>query len=333
MKRTVEPGDPVKIGQWQARNNVFCAPLAGYTDFAFRKQCYRFGAGLCFTEMVSAKGLLYNNAATKILLHRYPGERDTAAQLFGSDPQILREACESENLREYEMIDLNMGCPVPKVFKNGEGSALLGDFALAERIIAACKKSGKRVSVKFRIGLKRGDAMASEFAKLCEGAGADMITVHGSTRDMYYAGEPDFAQIAAAKSAVSIPVIANGGIFTRADAQAMLERTGADGVMLARAAMYDPHVFSEVLGFSGEWDVARTVREQIADMLPVYGEKFTLVQMRKMAAFYLRGRRGSAQYRGRLFSCGTLEELDALLDEIFAAEEKGAGGEKCARND
>ncbi len=314
---SIKLGDRIRIGDTYTKNNLFCAPLAGYTDFAFRKLCYSFGAGLCFTEMVSAKGLLYDNEATKLLLYRFDGEKDTAAQLFGSDPSILRAACESEALKDYKTIDLNMGCPVPKVFKNGEGSALLSNFPLAEKIISECKKSGKNVTVKFRIGLEKGKTFAADFAKLCEGAGADLISVHGRTRDMYYAGEPDYAEIEAAKKAVKIPVVANGGIFTREDALNMMERTGADGVMVARAAMYDPHVFSELLGEGADWDKAGAIRGQIADMLPVYGEKFTLVQMRKMTAFYIRGMRGCTQYRAKLFACPSLAGLDKLLCEIF----------------
>ena len=312
-------GEPLNIGGVAVKNNVWMAPLAGYTDFAFRKQCYKFGAGLCFTEMVSAKGLHFRSEATAALLHTGEGEKQTAAQLFGSDPAILREACESEYLKDFEIIDINMGCPVPKVFKNGEGSALLADMPRAEKIISACKKSGKKITVKFRIGLERGKPFAAEFAKMCEGAGADMLTVHGRTRDMVYAGEPDYAQIAAAKNAVKIPVVANGGVFTRADAERMLEETGADGIMLARAAMYDPHVFAEILGGGSEWDRRAAIEGQIADMLPFYGEKFTLVQMRKMAAFYIRGMRGSSAFRAKLLVCGSIAELRAALDEIFSA--------------
>lgn len=311
-------GRRIKIGKTETANNVFCAPLAGYTDFAFRKLCYRFGAGLCFTEMVSAKGLKYNNEATRLLLYKDASEPQTAAQLFGSDPQILRAACESENLRGYAIVDINMGCPVPKVFKNGEGSALMADMPLAEKIIAECKKSGKAVTVKFRTGLERGKPFAAEFAKMCEGAGADLITVHGRTRDAYYSGEPDYAQIAAAKSAVQIPVIANGGVFTREDAEKMMRETGADGVMVARAAMYDPHVFAEICGGGNEWDRRAAIEEQIADMLPVYGERYTVVQMRKLTAFYIRGLRNCAQYRNRLFACGDLPTLNGVLEEIFA---------------
>ena len=301
---------PVKIGDITVPNNLFAAPLAGYTDFAFRKLCYRFGAGLCFTEMVSAKGLKYNNEGTRALLYKSPEEKNTAAQLFGSDPEILRAACESEALAPFEIIDLNMGCPVPKIYKNGEGSALLNDLPRAEKIISACKKSGKTITVKFRIGV--------EFAKMCEAAGADLVTVHGRTRDKYYAGEPDFAEIARVKQSVRIPVIANGGVFCRADAERMIEKTGADGVMLARAILYDPHVFAEIRGESETWDIRAAILQQIEDMLPVCGEKFTVVQMRKMASFYIKGRRNCAQYKNRLFAADNLSALRALIDEIFA---------------
>ena len=308
---------PVEAGGRVISNNVFCAPLAGYTDFAFRKICYRYGAGLCFTEMVSAKGLVYNNEATRALLHTDPSEKDTAAQLFGSDPDIMRAACESECMKDFSAIDINMGCLVPKVFKNGEGSALLGNMPLAEKIISACKKSGKRVFVKFRTGIAEEKKVTAEFAKLCEGAGADLITVHGRTRDKYYAGEPDYKEIAAAKNAVSIPVIANGGIFSDKDAETMMEKTGADGVMVARAALYDPHVFAEITESGVPRDVKGDVLAQIEDMLPFYGERFTVVQMRKMLSFYIRGMRGCAEWRKRLFAADSLSALLGILCEIF----------------
>lgn len=312
-----KPGQPLIIGGVAVKNNVWMAPLAGYTDFAFRKQCYKFGAGLCFTEMVSAKGLHFQNRATLDLLHTDPAEPQTAAQLFGSDPDILREACESEALKHFAIVDLNMGCPMPKVYKNGEGSALLQDFSRAAAVISACKRSGKAVTVKFRIGIERGKPFAADFAKLCEDAGADAITVHGRVREAIYAGEPDFAQIAAAKRAVRIPVIANGGIFSRADAEHMLNETGADGVMVARAAMYCPHVFADILGGSAQWDRRAVIEEQIADMLPFYGERYTVVQMRKMTAFYLRGMRDAAKHKARLFACTDLAGLRAEIAEIF----------------
>ena len=308
---------PVKIGAFTAKNNVFAAPLAGYTDFAFRKICYLFGAGLCFTEMVSAKGLVYNNEATAALLYRDPQEYDTAAQLFGNDPHVLRSACESEALAPFPVIDLNMGCPVPKIYKNGEGSALLNDLPLAEKIISACKKSGKNITVKFRVGIDEAHIVGVEFAKMCEGAGADLITVHGRTRDRYYAGEPNYDEIEKINKSVRIPVIAKGGIFCRADADRMLDRTGADGIMLARAILYNPDAFAEILQGDREWNIRETVEKQINDMLPVYGERFTVVQMRKMTSFYIRGTRGCAQFKNKLFFCDSLVALRAVLEEIF----------------
>lgn len=310
----------MKIGNLTLNGVAALAPMAGATDRPFREICCAFGAAYCVTEMVSTRALQYNYKKTEELITLGEKEHPVAIQLFGDDPQIFASAAQRAAQAGPDAIDINMGCPVPKVFKNGEGSALLADMPLAEKIISACKKSGKKITVKFRIGLERGKPFAAEFAKMCEGAGADMLTVHGRTRDMVYAGEPDYAQIAAAKNAVNIPVIANGGVFTRADAEKMLEETGADGIMLARAAMYDPHVFAEILGKEGsEWDRRAAIEGQIADMLPFYGEKFTLVQMRKMAAFYIRGMRGSSAFRAKLLACGSIAELRAALDEIFSA--------------
>ena len=307
----------IKIGNTQIPNNIFCAPLAGYTDFAMRKICYKFGAGLCFTEMVSAKGLKYNNDATRALLYKHESEPLTVAQIFGCDPEIMRSACESEDLKNFSTVDINMGCPVPKVFKNGEGSALLENIPLAEKIISECKKSGKNITVKFRIGVTAQKIVGVEFAKACENAGADLITVHGRTRDKYYSGDVDFIEIEKIKNAVKIPVIANGGIFSKSDAQNMIDKTGADGVMIARAALYNPHVFAQIVKDESEWDIRSTIEEQIKDMLAFYGERFTVVQMRKMTSFYIKGMRNCAQYKNKLFSCNTISELNEVINEIF----------------
>lgn len=295
-------------------NNVFLAPLAGYTNYPFRKMCAGLGAGLTFTEMVSCKGLLYGNEETEKLL--YCGdESPKAAQIFGCDPAIMRAACEGEKLSPYDIVDINMGCPVPKVVKNGEGSALLENFPLAEKVISECVKSGKRISVKYRIGC-RGNKFAAEFAKLCEGAGACMITVHGRLREQYYAGEVDFAEIAAAKNAVRIPVIANGGVFSRGDAEELLNVTGADGVMVARAAMYDPKIFCKILGTEGA-PLKELFARQLKETLSLYGEKFTTVFMRKIAAFYLKGRKGAAECKRRLFAAASTQEVMAIAEQVL----------------
>lgn len=304
-------------------NNVFLAPLAGYTNYPFRKMCEELGAGLTFTEMVSAKGLHYNNAETKELLYCENSHKEgavcppKAAQIFGSDPEIMREACESEALAPFQLIDINMGCPMPKIVRNGEGSALLADMPLAEKVIAACAKSGKRISVKFRTGLDEAHKVTAEFARMCEGAGACMITVHGRTRDKIYAGSVDYDEIAAAKCAVRIPVIANGGVWNEKDVQKMFDRTGADGVMIARAAMYRPQTFCDILG-TPEPPAKELFLGQLALTKELYGERFACVHMRKMAAFYIKGRPGANEWRRQLFAAATTDAVAALAEEIFS---------------
>ena len=219
--------------------------MAGFTDYPFRKTILPFSVGLCFTELTSAKGLYYGAKNNERILKTDDYER-TAAQIFGSDPYFMRWACESEYLKDYKIVDINMGCPVPKIVKNGEGSALLSDIKLAENIIKECVKSGKTITVKIRSGINAGDDIAAEFAQMAENAGAALITVHGRVREAYYSGEPDYKAIARAKNSVKIPVIANGGIFTVSDADKMIENTGADGVMIARGAIANPFIFSKI---------------------------------------------------------------------------------------
>ena len=242
--------------------------------------------------------------------------RPLAAQLFGSEPDILREACESEALADFDLIDLNMGCPMPKIVKNGEGNALMENPALAEQIIKACVKSGKRISVKFRTGVDEAHKCTAEFAKRCEGAGACLITVHGRTRDKIYTGPPDYAEIAAAKAAVEIPVIANGGVWNAKDRNKMTERTGADGVMVARAALYNPRVFCELTGTAPPPLLPLFLR-LLEEERAIYGERFATVFCRKMAAFWLKGTRGAVRGKRRLFAAASTEEIAALAEELF----------------
>ena len=306
---------PIEIAGMVCPNNVFLAPLAGYTNYPFRKLCSSLGAGLTFTEMVSCKGLAYGGAETKKLL--FCGEETPkAAQIFGNDPDIMRAACEGEDLAPFDLIDVNMGCPMPKIVRNGEGSALMENFPLAEKVIAACAKSGKRVSVKFRIGISEDRKIAAEFARLCAGAGACMITVHGRVREKIYAGAPDYAESAAAKNAVSIPVIANGGVWSKKDAETMLSRTGADGVMIARAALYRPQVFTEFSGIAPA-PMKDLFLAQLRETRALYGERFACVFMRKMAAFYVKGKAGATEAKRRLFQAQTTEEVESLAALIF----------------
>ena len=310
---------PVKIGKYQTPNNVFLAPLAGYTNFPFRKLALYYGAGLAFTEMISAKGLHYGNENTEKMLYTTDEEPLKAVQLFGHEPQILREACESEELRAFQIVDINMGCPMPKITGNGEGSALLTDRRLAAKIVEECKKSGKAVTVKMRIGLTDDSLIGVPFARAMEEAGADLITVHGRSRERIYAGEPNFEEIARIKQAVNIPVIANGGIDGVQKAEEMIEKTGADGVAIARAAMYDPQIFCDFTGMPREGKKEMIFR-QLSDMGRVFDEHFTTVYMRKMAVFYLKGERGVSAWKERLFACKSVQEIKKTVEEIFPTE-------------
>ncbi len=305
----------IKISNLETDNNIFLAPLAGYTNAVFRKVCYDLGAGLTFTEMVSAKGLVYGSEKTKELLaipEGYAGIK--ACQIFGNDPEIMKTAAQSEDLALFDLIDINMGCPMPKIYNNGEGSALLNDLPLAGKIISAVKKSGKTVSVKFRIGLTEDKIISKEFAKMCEDAGADMICVHGRTRDKIYAGEVNFGAIAEAKMAVKIPVIANGGVFSGADAEKLMQKTGADGVAIARGAMYRPWIFAQIAG--REYDAKTLVKKQLEDTAEMYGERFACVFMRKMIAFYLKSKPNSTALRVRLMQAPTTDAVKEILNEI-----------------
>ena len=227
----------------------------------------------------------------------------------------MRRACESDALAKFDLIDINMGCPVPKIYKNGEGSALMNDLPLVGRIVSECKKSGKLVSVKFRTGLDESRKITAEFARVCAGAGADLICIHGRTRDKMYSGAVDFEEIAAAKRAVDIPVIANGGIFCTADADELLEKTGADGVAVARGAMYRPWVFAEITGKEIP-DIKDIVRGQLHKTREIYGERFACVFMRKMIGFYLKGTPDAAACREKLFKADSCEKVEEILETL-----------------
>ena len=307
---------PITIGNVQLKNNVVLAPLAGYTNYPFRRLCKGYGAGLCYTEMVSGKGLKYGSENTEELLYTDDAEGLCAAQIFGNDPEILRAACEHEKVAPFPIVDINMGCPVPKIYKNGEGSALLEDPILAEKIVKECVKSGKIITVKFRIGINASKLITTEFAKRMEGAGASLLTIHGRTKDKIYAGEVNFKEIESAKKGVKIPVIANGGVFSDADAEKLMAETGADGVMVARAALFDPQIFCALTGTPTE-NKFEMFQKQLKWTQQVCDERFVVVFMRKMAAFYVKGMRGAAVFKERLFKAQTPEEILHLAEQIW----------------
>ena len=307
----------IKIGELTTPTNVFLAPLAGYSNAVFREMCYNLGAGLTFTEMVSAKGLCHGSKKTEDLLYvtpTYGGLK--ACQIFGADHDYMRRACESEALAPFDIVDINMGCPMPKIYKNGEGSELLKNLDTAAMIISQCKKSGKTITVKCRIGVDESNYVTAQFAKMCEDSGADMLTVHGRTRDKIYAGEVNWREIAAAKNAVKrIPVIANGGIFCVTDAEKLMVKTGADGVMIARGALFNPWLFAEITGRDAG-DKRGAVLRQIAATRETMGERFACVYMRKLAGFYVKGKTGATSLRLKLLNCKTTQELEELIADI-----------------
>lgn len=310
------------IGSITTESNVFMAPLAGYTCYPFRRMCRALGAGLAFTEMVSANGLKYHDRATAKLLYTDEAETLRAVQLLGSVPSAFEYACKGAYTAAYEIVDINMGCPVPNIVKNGEGCALTGNLPLASRIIEACRRSGKTVTVKFRPGMNPKEIVVSEFARMCEDSGADMITVHGRTRNMMYDGAPVYAYIAAAKKAVHIPVIANGGIYSEEDAVRMMEETGADGVMIARFGLENPLLFAELTGKRTNATKLSLITEQTAIAERCFDETAAMDYIKKLAMYFMKKLPGTKQYRPQLYRCGNMQELRELLCRIFGETEK-----------
>ena len=313
----------LKIGNVELENNLVLAPMAGVTDLPFRLLCKEQGCGLMCTEMVSAKALLYKNKNTAPLLEVREEERPGAVQLFGSDPEILSSMAKQIEDGPYDIIDLNMGCPVPKVVNNGEGSALMKDPKQVEAILTAMvKKLKKPVTVKFRKGFNEESINAVEIAKIAEGCGVAAVAVHGRTREQYYSGKADWDIIRQVKEAVKIPVIGNGDIFQPEDAKAMLDATGCDGLMIARGAKGNPWIFKRTAHYleTGEL-LPPPTKEEIKEMILRHaklqveykGEWMGIREMRKHVAWYTVGLPHSSALRNEVNQVETLEELTDLI--------------------
>lgn len=315
-----------RIGEVQIPGKLVLGPMAGVTDLPFRLLCKEQGADLVYTEMISAKGIYYKNKNTELLWMTEERERPLALQLFGSEPELMADMAEQIEDKAFDILDINMGCPVPKVVNNGEGSALMKDPVLAGKIVKTISsRIRKPVTVKFRKGFGAEDCNAVAFAKRMEDCGAAAVAVHGRTREQYYGGKADWDIIRQVKEAVSIPVIASGDIFTPEDAAACLAQTGCDGLMLARGVRGNPWLFHQIRQYleTGQKEGKPSIEEMTAMILrharmliDCKGELMAMREMRKHVAWYTAGYPGSAALRRRVNEIERYEDLERLMGEI-----------------
>ena len=313
------------IGNVELDNSYILAPMAGVTDLPFRLLCKEQGAGLVCMEMVSAKAIQYNNKNTKALLEIHREETPVSLQLFGSDAEIISEIAKRIEELPFSILDINMGCPVPKVVNNGEGSALMKNPKLVREIVSKMSKAiEKPVTVKIRKGFDDSCINAVEIAKIIEDAGASAVAVHGRTREQYYSGKADWDIIRQVKEAVSIPVIGNGDVVSGESAIAMQKETGCDGVMIGRGAQGNPWIFSELLAYDRTGEMPkRPTMEEIKQMICRHarlqvkykGEYLGIREMRKHVSWYTSGLPNSARLRGEINAVESLVELENLLEE------------------
>ena len=328
MKNIRKQKDKMKkltIGNVELENPYILAPMAGVTDLPFRLLCREQGAGLLCMEMVSAKAIQYNNKNTKALLEIHPEEPPVSLQLFGSDPDVISEIAKQIEELPFSILDINMGCPVPKIVRNGEGSALMKQPKLVHEIVSKTVKAiEKPVTVKIRKGFDDSCINAVEIAKIIEDAGASAVAVHGRTREQYYSGKADWDIIRQVKEVVSIPVIGNGDVVSGESAIAMQKETGCDGIMIGRGAQGNPWIFSELLAYDRTGEMpARPTKEEIKQMIHRHGvlqvkykgEYLGIREMRKHVSWYTSGLPNSAKLRGEINAVESFEELESLLED------------------
>lgn len=315
--------ETLKIGNVTLDNPLVLAPMAGVTDLPFRLLCKEHGVGLVCMEMVSAKAIYYKNKNTEQLLEIYPQERPVSLQLFGSDADIIAEMATQIEERPFDILDFNMGCPVPKVVNNGEGSALMKNPKLVEEILTKLVRAVKKpVTVKIRKGFDEEHVNAVEIAKIAEGCGVAAVAVHGRTRQQYYSGHADWDIIRQVKEAVQIPVIGNGDLHTAEDVCRMKEQTGCDGFMIGRGAQGNPWIFEQILHKleTGE-ELPRPTVQEVTEMVmrharlqvEIKGEYTGMREIRKHAAWYTAGYRNSSKLRGKINEVETIQQLEELF--------------------
>lgn len=311
-----------KIGNINIEGGLCLGPMAGVSDLPFRHLCKEMGASLLVTEMVSAKAIYFKNKNTESLMKIDKAEHPIALQLFGSDPDIIAEMAASIEDRDFDIFDFNMGCPVPKIVNNGEGSALMKNPKLVEEILSKLVKSVKKpVTLKIRRGFNEDNINAVEIAKIAEGAGVSAVAVHGRTREQYYSGKADWNIIRDVKSALSIPVIGNGDVTDGESAKRMYEYTGCDGIMIARAARGNPWIFREIRAYLNGDTPEKPTAKEIVDMIlrhcrlqMEYDDEIMAVRkMRKHVAWYTHGMKGSSALRDKVNHVEKYDELESLL--------------------
>lgn len=317
----------MKIRNLNVSNNVILAPMAGVSDLSFRVLCQRLGCELVYSEMVSAKAIVYNNVKTKQLYEIHPEEKKVAIQLFGNEPATIAEAAKRIDNENISIFDVNMGCPVPKVVNNHEGSALMMNPKLAGEIIYALSRAvNKPVTAKIRLGFTQENKNAVEVARILEAHGADAIAVHGRTRDMYYSGQADWEMIRSVKDALCIPVIGNGDVSTPEAAKRMLEETGCDGVMVARAAQGNPWIYGEINTYlqTGQIiprpsldEIVAMIKEHLSLLVAHKGEFIAIREMRKHVAWYTKGLNHGVKLRQAVNQVETIDGFYELLQLIL----------------
>lgn len=315
------------IGNVELKNNVFMAPMAGVTDKPYRTICMEMGCGLVYSEMVSAKGLFYNSANTEKLMDCESGCGPYAIQLFGSEPEIMAGMAKKIEDMPFDIIDVNMGCPAPKIVKNGDGSALMKNVSLAGEIISAMVQSQKKpVTVKFRKGFDEETINAVEFAKAMEKAGAAAVAVHGRTREQYYSGKADWDIIKEVKKAVNIPVIGNGDITSPQTAKAMFDYTNCDAIMIGRASEGNPWIFKRITHYinTGELlpeptnkEKAETVIKHANMLIDFKGEYIGVREMRRHLAFYTKGMPQASAMRAEINTVMNMNDIEFLVNKYF----------------